>query len=69
MMFTGMTTAEIVRLLFPLIIVEILLVIFCLYKLSKDKMKYLPKWAWALIIIFINFFGPVFYLLIGRERD
>jgi hypothetical protein len=31
--------------------------------------KYLPKWAWALIIIFINLFGAIAYLFVGRERD
>jgi hypothetical protein len=68
-MFTGMTLGEIIRLFLPLIIIQFLLMIFCLYKLTKDKVKFLPKWGWALIIIFINFFGAIFYLLVGRERD
>jgi hypothetical protein len=68
-MFQGMSTMEIIKLLLPVIIIEVCLMAFCLYRLTKDKVKFLPKWAWALIIIFINFFGPIFYLLIGRKRD
>jgi amino acid transporter len=68
-MFTDMTTAEIIKLLMPLIILQFGLIVFCLYRLSKDRVNYLPKWSWALIIIFVNFFGAVIYLLAGRERD
>jgi amino acid transporter len=68
-MFTDMTTAEIIKLLMPLIILQFGLIVFCLYRLTKDRVKYLPKWAWALIIIFVNLFGPIIYLFAGRERD
>jgi hypothetical protein len=68
-MFTDMTTAQIIKLLAPLLVLQFGLIVFCLYKLSKDKVKYFPKWAWALIIVFINIFGAIIYLFIGRERD
>lgn len=68
-MFEGMSTIEIIKLLAPIIIIQIALIIFSLFKLTRDKVKYLPKWGWTLIILFINFFGPIIYLIIGRERD
>jgi hypothetical protein len=68
-MFTDMTTTEVIKLLLPLFIIQFGLVVFSLYKLAKDNVKYLPKWAWALIIIFVNLFGAIAYLFIGRERD
>ena len=68
-MFTDMTTAEIIKLLMPLIMLQFGLIVFCLYRLTKDKVKYFPKWGWALIIIFVNLFGALIYLFIGRERD
>lgn len=67
-MFADMSTTEILKLAAPIIIIQFGLIVFCLYKLTKDKVKYLPKWAWA-FIIFINFIGAILYLLIGRERD
>lgn len=68
-MFDGMTTIEIIKLLAPIIIIQLVLVIFTLFRLTRDKVKYLPKWGWVLVIIFINLFGPIIYLIVGRERD
>lgn len=68
-MFQGMSNAEIFRLVLPIIIIQLGLIIFCLYRLTKDRVKFLPKWGWVLIIILINLFGPIIYLLIGRERE
>ena len=68
-MFEEMALLEIIKLLAPIIIIELVLVGFCLYRLTKDRVKLLPKWAWALIIICIQLIGGIAYLLIGRERE
>ena len=68
-MFEGMALQEIIKLLAPIIILEVVLVGFCLYRLTKYRVKFLPKWAWALIIIFIQLIGGIAFLLIGRERE
>ncbi|MBZ9687260.1 PLD nuclease N-terminal domain-containing protein [Clostridium estertheticum] len=68
-MFEGMALAEIVKLLAPIIILEVGLVVFCLYRLTQDRVRFLPKWGWALIILFIQLIGGITFLLIGRERD
>lgn len=67
-MFKGMTIVEILKITMPLIIIEVGLFLFCIFKMRKDKVKYLPKWAWVLIL-FVNILGPIGYLTIGRERD
>jgi hypothetical protein len=68
-MFEEMALLEIIKLFAPIIILEFMLVGFCLYRLTKDRVKVLPKWAWALIIIFIQLIGGIAFLLIGRERE
>ena len=68
-MFEGMNSLQIIQLLAPIILLEISLVIFCLYRLTKDKVKFLPKWEWALIILCIQLIGGIAFLLIGRERE
>ncbi|MBU3144295.1 PLDc N-terminal domain-containing protein [Clostridium sp. CF012] len=68
-MFEGMALIEIIKLFAPIIILEIVLVGFCLYRLTRDRVNFLPKWAWALIIIFIQIIGGIAFLLIGRERE
>ena len=67
-MFDNMSTIEILKLLAPLIAVQFLLMVFSLYKLKEDKVKFLPKIAWVFIIIILNIVGPLAYLTIGRER-
>jgi len=62
---------EILRLLpffIPLMIVEYGLMIYALVQLFRNEAAYLPKWGWALIIIFINIIGPVVFLLVGRKK-
>ncbi len=62
---------EVLRLLpyfIPLIIIEYGLLIFALVQLVKSEVKYMPKWGWALIIIFINIIGPVVFLIVGRKK-
>ncbi|WPX07851.1 PLD nuclease N-terminal domain-containing protein [Anaerocellum danielii] len=68
-MLESMNMEELIKLIAPVIVFQFTLMIFCLVKLKNDKVKYLPKWAWALIIIVFNFVGPIVYLLLGRERD
>lgn len=68
-MLEGMSLLEIIKLFAPVIILEVVLVGLCLYRLTKDRVKFLPKWAWALIIIFIQLIGGITFLLIGRERE
>ena len=43
---------------------------FCLVDLARaDAVRYLPKWAWVLVICFISApFGGIIYLTIGRVR-
>ena len=62
---------EILRLLpyfIPLIIIEYGLLIFALVQLVRSEVKYMPKWGWALIIIFINLIGPIVFLIVGRKK-
>jgi len=68
-MFEGMALLEIIKLLAPIIMLEVVLVGFCLYRLAKDRVKFLPKWTWALIILCVQLVGGIAFLLIGRERE
>jgi len=47
-------------------------VVFCLVDLIRaDKVRFLPKWAWAILCLGIGLtipFGGILYLLAGRDR-
>ncbi len=55
--------------LIPVLLIEYGLLIFAIVQLVKNEVRYLPKWGWALIIVFINIIGPIVFLLAGKKRD
>jgi hypothetical protein len=60
--------SQLIPLLIPVLLIELVLVVVALRDLINRERTKGPKWAWALIILFFNFFGPIVYLLIGREE-
>jgi hypothetical protein len=55
--------------LIPVILLELVLLVIAVVDLiRREKVRYLPKWAWALIVIFIQIIGPISYFIIGREE-
>ncbi len=63
---------EILRILpflIPVIIIQWGLLILALVLAIKNDVAYLPRWAWILIIIFLNIIGPVIFLIAGRKKD
>ncbi len=58
------------RMFWPLLVLQVLLMVWALIDLIRRReVKGLPKWAWALIIIFINLFGPIIYFVAGRGEE
>ena len=57
-------------LLTPLVLIELGLVIWALYDLSRPdrRVKGGSKLVWALVILFISTIGPLVYLFAGREE-
>lgn len=55
-------------LLIPIVVLDLGIVVFALVDLvRRERVRAIPKWAWALIICGISFFGALAYLLVGRE--
>lgn len=65
-----MTTETLVLLLVPVLVIQLGLLIWALYDLTRPgrRVKGDSKVVWALIIIFINLIGPILYFLVGREE-
>ncbi|GIV96705.1 MAG: hypothetical protein KatS3mg057_1362 [Herpetosiphonaceae bacterium] len=61
---------ELLPLLIPIILIQLGLMIFALLDLFKPerRVKGGNKFIWALVIILISTFGPLIYLLVGREE-
>jgi hypothetical protein len=58
-----------IPLIAPLVIIELILLSLALIDLiRREQVRYIPKWAWAIVIILLNLIGPILYLIIGREE-
>ena len=51
----------------PALLLALAFVGYCLYDLSRSRVKHLPKWAWAIICVVSIPLGGIVYLLAGRE--
>ena len=62
---------ELLPLLIPLIIIQLILIIAALVDLVKRPSTALngPKWVWVLAIFFVNFIGPIIYFVAGRKDE
>lgn len=55
--------------LLPLIALALAFNLYCLIDLQKSEVKHLPKWAWALVIVFVSApIGGIVYLAAGRRQ-
>ena len=61
---------EILKFLWPLIILQLAVQIYAIYDLAKKgKTKNLSFTIWLIIIILGEIFGGIIYLLVGRAEE
>jgi len=53
----------------PVVVVQLVLLVVALLDLLKREKTRGPKWVWALVILFVNLFGPIIYLAFGRDNE
>ena len=61
--------AQYLPLVIPLFIIQLGLVVIALWDLIKREETRGPKWIWVLVILFVNFIGPIVYLVVGRQDE
>jgi len=60
---------EYLPLLIPLILIQVTLMIIALLDLSRRERLRGPRWAWVLVVVFVNVVGPILYFVLGREDE
>jgi hypothetical protein len=55
--------------LIPVIILQLILMIAALIDLARRPKTRGPKWVWLLVILFVNYIGPIIYFVIGRKEE
>lgn len=65
-----MEMRDLLPILLPLVAIQLGLLVYSLVDLARAErhVRWLPKPAWALIIIFGQMLGPIIYLVAGREE-
>jgi hypothetical protein len=51
----------------PLAVAALAFVAYCLFDLTRNQVRYLPKWVWAVICVVSIPVGGIVYLLVGRR--
>ncbi len=66
-----MALEEILPLVLPLVALQLALIVLALRDLARPERRVHgeSKLMWALIIVFLELFGPILYFLIGRRED
>jgi hypothetical protein len=52
----------------PILVICLAFVVYCLIDLARSPVRYLPKWAWALICFFSVPIGGIVYLVVGKDH-
>ncbi len=52
----------------PVLALLVAFAVYCLVDISRNRVRYLPKWAWAVLCVIQVPLGGIVYLLIGRDQ-
>ena len=55
--------------LIPIVVIQLALMITALVDLVRREQTRGPKWVWALVIVLVNFIGPIVYFVFGRKEE
>ena len=66
-----MTDTQILLLITPIVIVELILIVIALRDLLSPQRRVRgdSKLLWGIVIVFISLLGPIIYLAAGRRED
>jgi hypothetical protein len=55
--------------LIPILLLQLGLIVVALIDLFRRPATNGPKGLWVIIIVLVNFIGPIVYFLVGRKED
>ena len=66
-----MTNTQLLLLITPIVIVEIVLIVIALRDLLRPdrRVRGDSKLLWGIVIVFISLLGPIIYLVAGRREE
>jgi hypothetical protein len=61
--------SQFIPFLIPVVIIQLALMIAALVDLIRRPRTRGPKWVWLLVILLVNYIGPILYFIIGRQEE
>jgi hypothetical protein len=55
--------------LIPVLIIQLGLMITALVDVIRREHTRGPKWVWVLVIVLVNYIGPIIYFVAGRKDE
>ncbi|MCB8945316.1 MAG: PLDc_N domain-containing protein [Ardenticatenaceae bacterium] len=55
--------------LIPIVMIQIALIVAALWDWVKRPQTRGPKWLWLILILFVQWLGPIAYFVFGREEQ
>jgi drug/metabolite transporter (DMT)-like permease len=63
------TLQQYIPFLIPVVIIQLALMIAALVDLIRRERTRGPKWIWVLVIVLVNYIGPIIYFVVGRQDE
>ncbi len=60
---------DILPLLLPIFVIQLVLIVVALRDLMRRRTVRGEKWMWVIVIVLLNFIGPILYFVVGRENE
>lgn len=60
---------DILPLLLPILVIQLVLIVVALRDLMRRRTVRGEKWMWVIVIVLLNFIGPILYFVVGRENE
>ncbi len=60
---------QFIPLLIPIVVIELGLMIAALVDVIRRPRVRGPKWVWILVVVLVNFIGPIVYFIFGRKEE
>ena len=62
-------SATVILVLAAVVVLAVAWEVFCLRDLARtDRVRYLPKWGWAIVCLISIPWGGLVYVILGRDR-
>ncbi len=65
---TDASLIEILKMVWPLLVLQVILQVYCIVKIIKQRTRNMNQLIWIGIVLIFNIFGPIAFLIFGINK-